>query len=216
MMKEGLYQKLKKGKNRKKYKKLESGISEKLCCADIERKCKWPSSMLDGIFEDEEIPFKELTISQFLCGELCIWDRPKTNRHEIKARRYLIKKMLKNEPKLGFEKCKEIYKTFLMRIEKGFVSWKNITDIDRIETEIVLKCISFQEKGRSGRVEFIKKIDTIWCKDFNKGTCNQADNHEQMFQGKLVRVSHICRKCFSKKKEKNRHREMDSQCPFHE
>ena len=172
--------------------------------------------MLDGMLDDEEIPFKELTISQFLYGELCIWDRPKTNRHEIKARRYLIKKMLKNEPKLGFEKSKEIYKTFLMRIEKGFVSWKNLTDIDRIETEIVLKCISFQEKGKLGRTEFRKKSDTIWCKDFNKGTCNQVDNHEQTFQGKLVRVSHICRKCFSKKKEKNRHRETDSQCPFHE
>ena len=110
--------------------------------------------------------------------------------------------MLKNEPKLGFGKSKEIYKTFLGRIEKGIVRWKNLTDIDRIKTEIVLKCISLQEKSKLVKSEFRRKTDTIWCKDYNRGTCNLLDNHEQLFQGKLVRVNHICRKCFTKKKEK--------------
>ena len=85
-----------KGKKRdKKNKKLKSRISEKSHCVDIEWKCKWPSSMLDGVFEDDEIPFKNLTMAQFLCGELCIWERPKTKPTEGKARKYLLKKMLK-------------------------------------------------------------------------------------------------------------------------
>ena len=134
-------------KKDKKNKKLKSRISEKSCCADIEQKCKWPSSMLDSIFEGNEIPFKDLTMAQFLYGELCIWERPRTKPVEIKARQYLLKKMVKNEPKLGFEKSKEIYKTFLMRVEKGSVIWKNLSDIDRIETEVVLKCINLQEKS---------------------------------------------------------------------
>ena len=75
-------------------KKLKSGISEKSHCADIEWKCKWPSLMLDGIFEDE-ILFKSLTVAQFLYRELCIWERPKTKPNEIKARQYLLKKCSK-------------------------------------------------------------------------------------------------------------------------
>ena len=75
--------------------------------------------MLDGVFEDDEIPFKDLTMAQFLFGELCIWERPKTKQCEIKARQYLLTKMVKNEPKLGFKESKEIYKTFLTRVEKG-------------------------------------------------------------------------------------------------
>ena len=75
--------------------------------------------MFDGIFEDYEIPFKKLTMVQFLYCELCIWERARTKLVEVKARQYLLKKMVKNEPKLGFEKAKEIYKTFLTRVEKG-------------------------------------------------------------------------------------------------
>ena len=54
-----------------------------------EQKCKWPSSMLDGVFEDE-IPFINLAMAQFLYGELCIWDRPKTKPVEVKAKQYLL------------------------------------------------------------------------------------------------------------------------------
>ena len=122
-----------------------------------------------------------------------------------------MKKMVKNVPKLGLKKAKEIYKTFLTRVEKGNVSWKNLTDIDRIETEVVLKCINLPDKtSKTSKFNFKKKQDIIWCKDYNKGTCTQNDNHEQMFQGKLVKMSHICRKCYSKKKEKNKYWESDS------
>ena len=48
--------------------------------------------MLDGIFEEDEIAFKDLSMAQFLCGRLCIWDRPKIKKEEIKARQYLLKK----------------------------------------------------------------------------------------------------------------------------
>ena len=93
--------------------------------------------------------------------------------------------MVKNEPKLGFEKSKEIYKTFLTRVKKESFSWKNLSDIDRIETEVVLKCISMQEKMvKSSKFYFKNKPDIIWCKQFNKGTCTQNDNHDQLFKKK--------------------------------
>ena len=152
--------------------------------------------MLDGISEDDEIPFKDLTMAQFLYGEVCIWKRPITKPVEIKARQYLFKKMVKNEPKLGFEKLKEIYKMFLMRVKEGSVSWRNLSDIDRIETEVVLKCISLQEKSaKPSKFDFKKKPEVIWYKEFN-------DNHDQLFQGKVVKVSHICRKCTLKRRKR--------------
>ena len=103
-------------------RKVKSGISEKSRSADIEVKCKWPSAMLDGIFDKDEISFKELTLSQFIYGELCIWQRPKTSIKERKAREILLKKVIKNEPKLWFAKVKEIYKQFISKVEKGNVS----------------------------------------------------------------------------------------------
>ena len=215
---EEMVQRVRKGRNKdRKGKRLKSGICEKSRCADIEIKCKWPSSMLDGVFDDDEIEFKNLTLAQFLYGELCIWEKPTLNKNELKARIYLVKKILKNEPKLGFEKAKEMYKMFLTRVEKGIVCWKRLACIDRIETEVILKCINIQERSnRFSKIENKKKLDTVWCKDFNKGTCTLADNHEILFQGKMVKVNHICRKCFIRKKEKNRHREIDSTCPLRE
>ena len=100
-----------------------------------------------------------------------------------------------------------------MRVKKGSVGWKNLSDIDRIETKVVLKCISLQEKSATpSKFDFKKKPEVIWCKEFNKGTCTQNNNHDQLFQGKVVKVSHICRKCYSKKKKNNKHRENDTQC----
>ena len=75
-------------KGKTKIKKLKSGISEKSRSADIEVKCKWPSAMLDGIFDEDEISFKELTLSQFVYGELSIWQRPKPSKLKERHGRY--------------------------------------------------------------------------------------------------------------------------------
>ena len=75
--------------------KLKSGISEKSMSANIEVKCKWPSAMLDGTFDEDEISFKDLTLSQFVYGELCIWQGPRTSKAERKAHEILLKKVVK-------------------------------------------------------------------------------------------------------------------------
>ena len=102
--------------------------------------------MLDGTFDEDEICFKDLTLSQFVYGELAIWQRPKTSKTERKAREVLLQIVMKNEPKLGFNKAKEIHRQFLSKVEKGNISWKNLAEIDRIEMEVVLWCISVVEK----------------------------------------------------------------------
>ena len=78
-----MVQRVRKGKKIVKSKKLKSGICEKSHCSDVECKCKWPSFMLDGVFDEEDISFKELNMSQFLYGELCIWDRPLIKKEEL-------------------------------------------------------------------------------------------------------------------------------------
>ena len=115
---------------KKQAKKLQSGISEKSRSADIENKCKWPSAMLDGIFDEDEISFKELTLSQFIYGELSKWQRPKTKNVECKTRELLLQRVVKIEPKLGFQKAKEIYKQFVSKVEKDNISWKNTEEIE--------------------------------------------------------------------------------------
>ena len=62
------------------------------------------------------------------------------------------------------------------------MKWKDKLEIDRIEMEVVLNCINIQERtGKFSKFEFKKKLDTIWCKDYNKGVCNLHDNHDQLF-----------------------------------
>ena len=122
--------------------------------------------MLDGMFDEDEISFKDLILSQFICGELCIWQRPKTSTRERKARENLLTKVVKNEPKLGLSNAKEIYKQFVSKVEKGNISWKNIEEIDRIETEVVLRCVQVVDKQSNSekKFEFKKNSETVWCK----------------------------------------------------
>ena len=71
---------------------------------------------------------------------------------------------MKNEPKLGFNKAKEIYRQFLSKVEKGNISWKNLAEIDKIETEVVLWCISVAEKiAGLKKSDIKKKPEIIWC-----------------------------------------------------
>ena len=102
-------------------------------------------------------------------------------------------------------------------MEKGNISWKNTEEIDRIETEVVLKCVQVVDKQSNSqkKFKFKKKSDTVWCKEFNKGNCENK-LHEQVFQGKNVKIHNICRKYYSKNKEKRKHKEIDSCCPLKE
>ena len=106
----------------------------------------------------------------------------------------------------------------MSKVEKGNISWKNMEEIDRIETEVVLKCVQVVDKQSNSqkKFEFKKKSEMVWCKEFNTGNCNQPDLHEQVFPRENGKSYHICRKCYSKKKEKCKHKETDSFCPFKE
>ena len=56
--------------------------------------------------------------------------------------------------------------------------------------------------------------DTVWCLDYNRGTCKFSTHHLGRFgihEG--VKKWHICRVCFNEKGEKKFHNEKDSTCP---
>ena len=105
-------------KGKKKSKKLKSGILEKSRSANIEVKCKWPSAMLDGIFDKDKISFKELILSQFVYGELCIWQRPKTSIKERKAREILLKMLLRTNLSWGSQRQKRFTNNSSLRWKK--------------------------------------------------------------------------------------------------
>ena len=109
---------VKRARKGNKFLKLRSGISEKSRSADIEKKCKWPSAMLDRIFYEKVICFKDLMLSHFVYGQSAIWQHPKTSRVEWKARELLLQRVIKNEPKLGFSKAKEIDRVLLQKLKK--------------------------------------------------------------------------------------------------
>ena len=50
--------------------------------------------MTDDAFEWEDIPFKDLTLAQFVYGELCIFQRKKGRAKEEKACLALVKNLM--------------------------------------------------------------------------------------------------------------------------
>ena len=111
------------------------------------------------------------------------------------------KKLWKNKPKIGFTKAKDIYKQFISKVEKGNISWCNTEETDRIET--CVKCSNVSKWWTTawlplGSFKFKRK--NVWCKDYNKGTCSLPDLHKMIFQGKPVKVHHICKTCYNKRK----------------
>jgi hypothetical protein len=205
----------KKGKKGKK-SKLKSGMHEKSVCADISRRLKWAPSLLEA---GSETNFESMTFAQYVFGESGILGRRGISRDELLTRLYLMKRLAKNESKLGFKKSKELYKNTLLAIEKDELEWADFAEIDRMENDIKFMYMKFDsEKSKEKSSQKPKDLakpseDIVWCNEFNKGTCQHNVDHTGYFRNRQVKKLHICRLCWSNDKEKRKHIETDANCP---
>ena len=195
------------GRGKKSKKKLKSGMNDKPKNSGIRIKLKWATSMLGS---KADVSFDDLTFDQYIQGETQILNKPKISDEESKTRIYLMKRISKLNEKLPFAKSKELYRETLLAIEKGEFSWLNFYEIERIENDIRFSNMKVADSPDHKA----KKSDEVrWCKDYNAGKCTFSSHHNAKFNGKSMKMWHICRVCWSKNKDKKFHKAGAEDCP---
>jgi hypothetical protein len=199
-----------------KKNKIKSGMVERATASDNILKAKWANITASSEFSSGEIKFDDLKLHEFLFGEMEILARPKVSEKQRQTRQYLIKRIAKNLPKLGFDKAKEIYRRSLVKIEKGVVAWGDLPGIDRIESDVKFDFMALGgDDPQKSKTKSDKDLpEKIFCLDYNNGTCSFTEHHEGTFRGRKVKKYHMCKTCYSKNKSVKAHKDSDASCPF--
>ena len=68
--------------------------------------------------------------------------------------------------------------------------------------------------NRSGTIANRTNEGTVFCKGFNRGTCQQPRDHYGHFMGKNRLLKHICGNCWIISKTQATHAETSEECPL--
>lgn len=117
---------------------------------------------------------------------------------------------------------KNIYEAIIESVELGETEWTH--NFEAYESLLppppaVLDRLRQRYEGKDpkeSKDKEVKKVgDVFWCKDFQKGNCQETGPHMAQLkpEEKPVMVVHICATCWQKDKKKRDHQDGDSVCP---
>lgn len=116
---------------------------------------------------------------------------------------------------------KSMFEAIIESVEMGESEWTSSFDymegmlppaasvLEKLREKPKEKDEKFKEK------EGKKSVDVYWCKEYQKGQCNESGSHLAQLKPdeKPVWVAHICATCWQKDKKKREHQEADLECP---
>ena len=137
-----------KGK-KKKLTKLKSGILAKPQHTIISKSVLWAHSMLSfDVLEKEVASFSQLSFSQLILGEAECITREGVDQDEIKSRLHILKKLAYYESVLSIDKLRDLYKSFMCNIEKGWIAWGDTDSLDKLENKSIIRLMQQKDKPK--------------------------------------------------------------------
>ena len=126
-----------------------------------------------------------------------------------------MRKIGRLSSKLGFSVAKELYREVLTSVEKNHCDWSNMSEFDRFENDLRFEHMN----TGSGKIQTDsstknrKSPDTVWCREYNQGTCTHSGAHVGKFFGQTVKKLHVCSSCLKKDNKRMNHKATDQECP---
>ena len=109
----------------------------------------------------------------------------------------------------------------LLEIERGNLLWEsNFRDLQCTTLAGGFINNNYNRGGSSGYGNQSNRTNTsenvLFCKGYQRGTCQQTKDHYGYFMGTNRLLKHICAKCYLKTKAQAAHPEDSELCPLHE
>ena len=201
-------------KRRSKSGHRRSGKS-KTITSNVKYPQEWPHSHLSLHFVNRKKDYEELTLGEFCAGFAAILEF--TRGSERKHRISHLKELMYLSTKFTWKSILNYHGACLMEIERGHLSWGDSFLILQSTTlagsSLNAHSGSFNRSsgGASGSA---KGEGTIFCKNYQRGTCQQSRDHFGLFYGENRLLKHICAKCWLKERKSENHPETSDDCPF--
>ena len=208
--------KSKKSKTKGKKSKKSSGKNRKMT-SYVKYPQEWPHSNLSLHFISEKKMYEQLTIEEFCAGYATILENVKDG----KVRKYRIqhfKELMYLSTRYNWTCVLDYHAACLLEIERGYLQWGDSFQSLQITT-LAGGFLPQHTNGRNGSVQHNRNRNggdgpIMFCRNYQRGTCSESDDHFGDFNGTQRFLRHICATCWLSQRKKAPHPENSDDCPF--
>ena len=205
------------GKEAEKEKQSErkSGKSKNSLTSDYKFPQKWPHSFLNPHFvHSKEKNYEDLSISEFCAGYLTIIENENEEKREHRIAH--LKELMYLSTRFTWRCVLDYHGACLLEIERGHLKWGDSFQLLQSTTLAggVLNSSTRRGGNQTGGNNVGRYEGVVFCKGYQRGTCQQAKDHNGQFNGETRLLKHICAKCWLKMKTQVAHPENSADCPL--
>ena len=197
----------------KEREKLTSGFLDKPR-SQVLYKLRWPHMNQNPRYVTSSLLFNQLNFCQLVGGECRTISRSDSEREIFGRLKVLSKIAYLYDQCRDWEKARGAYFAIMSSIEEGEATWESsFAHYDVMcppryeEVGVKTEVKSAAPRNRSGQ-----KRD-FFCKEFQKGDCNQSAPHKAWIRNSSETVEHFCITCFRAKSGKLPHGSATDDCP---
>ena len=198
----------------------KSGKSKNSLTSDYKFPQKWPHSFLNPHFvHSKEKNYEDLTISEFCAGYLTIIENESEEKREHRIAH--LKELMYLSTRFTWKCVLDYHGACLLEIERGHLKWGDSFQLLQSTTLAGGFLVPNNRRGSGGGSQSpttgnnsFRHEGTVFCKGYQKGTCQQTRDHYGQFYGESRLLKHICAKCWLKTRSQVAHPETSDDCPL--
>ena len=196
----------------------KSGKSKTLT-SDVKYPQEWPQSHLSLHFvNNREKKYEELTLAEFCAGYTTIIEE---EPEEKKVHRLAhLKELMYLATRYQWKCVLAYHAACVLEIERGHLRWGDSFHMLQSTTLAGGFLLSNnRDRGGNGgngpaRSSGSSEGRILFCRGYQRGTCQQTKDHYGQFDGESRLLKHICAKCWLKSRTISAHSENSEDCPL--
>ena len=201
-------------KKKDKVKKVNrrSGKSKKLT-STVKYPQEWPHTHLSLHFVSKNKGYEDLSIEEFCAGYASILETVKSKK-EFKFRLSHLKDLMYLATKYRWDCILNYHAAVLLEIERGNVKWDD--SFQMLQSTTLAGGFLQSDESNSTASKKSTEGPIMFCRNFQRGLCQEAHDHWGEFYGEQRYLRHICAKCWLQTRKKSPHSEDSDTCPLKE
>ena len=198
----------------------KSGKEQKLT-SNIKFPQKWPHSFLKLHYVAKEKKYDDLTLAEFCAGYTAILKICKPSHK--KARIDHLEELMYHATTKPWKSVLNYHAACLLEIERGDLKWGDNFQLHGLHNTILTGAGANTNPRGHGSGTNSKQNNQansgnddriIFCKSYQRGSCNFTRDHSGQFFGENQLLRHICAKCWLAAKKQSPHPEQSDACPL--
>ena len=194
----------------------KSGKSKNSLTSDSRFPQKWPHSFLNPHFvNSKEKNYEDLSISEFCAGYMTILENESDEKKVYRIAH--LKELMYLSTRFRWKCVLDYHGACLLEIERGHLKWGDSFQLLQSTTLAGGFLVNSMRGGSGGGNRMggnNTNQGTLFCKGYQRGTCQQSRDHYGQFNGESRFLKHICGNCWINLKTQAAHPETSDDCPL--